>query len=114
MLAHTHFVSPNYVSPEVIDSEGCGYDGRKADIWSMGVILYVMSTGCLPFDEKSMPELFSKIRTGNYRQPKGISVQLVDLISRILVADPKQRLSLDDIERHSWYVNDECEDMLVE
>ena len=101
---HTTCGSPNYVSPEVIDSEGCGYDGRKADIWSMGVILYVMSTGCLPFDEKSMPDLFSKIRSAKYRQPKGISNDLIDLISKILIADPKQRISIDDIQQHSWYV----------
>lgn len=103
---HTTCGSPNYVSPEVIDSEGHGYDGRKADIWSMGVILYVMSTGCLPFDEKSMPELFSKIRGADYNRPRGISKPLVDLISKILVADPKQRLSIDEIEKHVWYTED--------
>lgn len=101
---HTTCGSPNYVSPEVIDSEG--YDGRKADIWSMGVILYVMSTGCLPFDEKSMPELFAKIRSAKYRSPPPgrISPSLMDLISRILVADPKERISIDDIQKHCWYI----------
>jgi serine/threonine protein kinase len=101
---HTTCGSPNYVSPEVIDSESCGYDGRRADVWSMGVILFVMSTGSLPFDDTSMPELFTKIRNARYRQPRGISAQLVDLISRILVADPKQRITLDDIQRHAWYL----------
>lgn len=103
---HTTCGSPNYVSPEVIDSEGCGYDGRKADIWSMGVILYVMSTGCLPFDEKSMPELFAKIRSAKYRSPPPgrISASLMNLISRILVADPKERIGIEGIQKHCWYI----------
>lgn len=63
-----------------------------------------MSTGSLPFDEKSMPELFAKIRDSNYRQPRRISPSLVDLISRILVADPKKRISLEEIQRHGWYI----------
>jgi serine/threonine protein kinase len=66
-----------------------------------------MSTGSLPFDEKSMPELFAKIRAANYLQPRGISPSLVDLISRILVANPKKRVSLEEIQRHGWYIGSE-------
>lgn len=69
---------------------------------SMGVILYVMVTGVLPFDEPSLPKLFDRIKRGIYRKPLNLSPNLLDLLSRILVPDPQKRISIKDIQNHPW------------
>jgi len=98
--------TPYYVSPEILD--GQGYDGRRADIWSMGVCLFVMTTGTLPFRAKSLPDLFAMIREGNYKRlPSGLSSSFIDLISKILVIDPSKRLSLREIQQHEWMLDAE-------
>ena len=93
--------SPNYVSPEVLDSDG--YDGRKSDIWTLGVILYVLATGRLPFDAKNTADLFDLIQRASFSFPTDVSPSFKDLVSRILVANPRERLSLSQIEEHPWY-----------
>ena len=93
--------SPNYVSPEVLDSDG--YDGRKSDIWTLGVILYVLATGRLPFDAKNTTDLFDSIQRASFKFPLDVSPSFKDLVSRILVANPRERLSLSQIEEHPWY-----------
>ena len=69
---------------------------------SMGVVLYVMVTGVLPFDEPSLPKLFDRIKRGIYRKPLNLSPNLLDLLSRILVPDPQKRISIKDIQNHPW------------
>ena len=93
--------SPNYVSPEVLGGEG--YDGRKADVWSLGVILFVMTTGRLPFQEPTFDTLFAKIKEAQYAFPRGVSASFKDLVSKILVPNPRERLQLSDITSHEWY-----------
>lgn len=98
--------TPLYVSPEVLSNFGQGYDGRRADIWSMGVVLFVMTTGTLPFRAKSLPDLFSIIREGKYKSlPNGVSSSFCDLISKILVIDPNKRLTLREIQQHEWMLD---------
>ena len=103
-LLETTCGTPNYVAPEVLANDG--YDGPKADIWSCGVILYVLVAGFLPFDEATTVELFRKIQRVDYVIPSWFSPPLHDLIGRILVGDPAQRFSLDDIMQHPWYTKD--------
>ena len=95
--------SPNYVAPEILD--GDGYDGRRADIWTLGVILYVLATGRLPYDHPNMSELFSLIQKASYRPfPTNVSAPFKDLVSKLLVANPRKRLSLSEIQEHEWYL----------
>ena len=93
--------SPNYVSPEVLDSDG--YDGRKSDIWTLGVILYVLATGRLPFDAKNTTDLFDSIQKASFSFPSDVSPSFKDLVSKILVPNPKERLTLSQIKQHPWY-----------
>jgi len=74
--------SPNYASPEIIS--GSYYDGKEADIWSCGVILYAMLSGYLPFDDENTCKLFSNIQKGKFYMPNHISLEARDLINRML------------------------------
>ena len=85
--------------------DGDGYDGRRADIWTLGVILYVLATGRLPFDHPNISELFSLIQQASYRPfPTNVSAPFKDLVSKLLVANPRKRLSLSEIQEHEWYL----------
>eukprot|EP00906_Rhabdomonas_costata_P011599 RCo016532 len=94
--------TPEYLAPDVIS--GYGYDGFKADIWSCGVILYVMCSGSLPFGNRFRvgDEVYQHIRTGSFQMKEYFSPELKDLLSHILVVDPNARYTLEDIVRHPW------------
>lgn len=100
-LLHTTCGTPNYVAPEVLADQG--YDGKTADTWSIGVILYVLLAGFLPFDEPTMVSLFKKIQSGDYSFPSWFTASARDLISNILVVDPLQRFDLAQISEHPWF-----------
>lgn len=96
-IAETSCGSPHYAAPEVV--KGIAYDGRKADIWSSGVILYALLTGRLPFEDQSLRELAAKIRAGNFRMPD-LPEDIQDLIKKLLTVDPQERITLDGIKHH--------------
>ncbi|TMW64105.1 hypothetical protein Poli38472_014222 [Pythium oligandrum] len=102
-LLHTTCGTPNYVAPEVLADKG--YDGRAADVWSMGVILYVLLAGFLPFDEPTMSALFRKIQKAEFSYPSWFTPRVKNLLNRVLVPDPTTRVSLADIMNDDWYVN---------
>ncbi len=101
-LLHTTCGTPNYVAPEVLSDQG--YDGKKADVWSCGVILYVLLAGFLPFDESTIVQLFAKIQNADFTYPSWFSPELRSLLNQMLVADPKTRITLSQLKTHSWYV----------
>ncbi|RHY30428.1 hypothetical protein DYB32_006933 [Aphanomyces invadans] len=82
-LLHTTCGTPNYVAPEVLADKG--YDGRAADVWSIGVILYVLLAGFLPFDEPTMSALFRKIQKAEFSYPSWFTPRVKTLLNKILV-----------------------------
>lgn len=92
--------SLNYVAPEIL--LGQSYAGPGADIWSLGVVLFKMVCGRLPFVSDNLRELGRKIIKGQYRLPFFISSDLADLIGRCLTVDPCRRGTLDELMRHPW------------
>ena len=90
------------MAPEVLADQG--YDGRKADVWSAGVILYVLLAGFLPFDESTMAALFRKIQNADYSYPSWFSADVRSLLDQVLVADPARRLTLMEVKHDPWFV----------
>ncbi|XP_055056396.2 serine/threonine-protein kinase SIK2a isoform X1 [Misgurnus anguillicaudatus] len=96
--------SPPYAAPEVF--EGQQYEGPQLDIWSMGVVLYVLVCGALPFDGPSLPVLRQRVLEGRFRIPYFMSEDCEHLIRKMLVLDPAKRLSLSQIKEHRWMVQE--------
>ncbi|CAM6071811.1 unnamed protein product [Sphagnum tenellum] len=100
-LLHTTCGTPNYVAPEVIDDKG--YDGAKADLWSCGIILYVLMAGYLPFDEASLMTLYKKIHKADFTCPPWFSPAARRFILQILDPNPKTRITAAQIYKIDWF-----------
>lgn len=96
--------SPNYAAPEVIS--GKLYAGPEVDVWSCGVILYVLLVGRLPFDDEYIPTLFKKIAAGNYSIPSYLSPGAVHLIKKMLMVNPVHRITVAEIRQDPWFTRD--------
>lgn len=94
--------SPNYAAPEVIG--GKLYAGPEVDVWSCGVILYVLLVGRLPFDDEHIPSLFAKIARGTYAVPKWMSPGAANMINRMLQVNPVQRATIPEIRQDPWFM----------
>ncbi|URE15152.1 Cbl-interacting protein kinase [Musa troglodytarum] len=103
-LLHTTCGSPNYVAPEVLKNRG--YDGARSDIWSCGVILYVILSGSLPFDDRNLAVLCQKIFRGNTKIPRWLSPDAQDLLRRMLDPNPITRMDAAGIKAHDWFKQD--------
>lgn len=90
--------SPHYAAPELLKSKT--YRGDKADVWSMGVILFAMLAQRLPFDDPHMPTMLSLSKRGIYTMPEMLSSEAKDLIQCILVTDPDIRISIAEMWEH--------------
>lgn len=100
-LLHTACGTPNYVAPEVLKDKG--YDGTASDVWSCGVILYVLMAGYLPFDETSLMALYLKICSADFTFPSWFSSGAKKLIKRILDPEPLTRITVAEIIEDEWF-----------
>lgn len=91
--------SMHYCSPEILTYKE--YDGKKSDIWSLGVILYASLVGCFPFDNYDQNKIRKTIQIGKYRIPN-ISTAGISLLMQMLEKDPNERLSIDEVLDHEW------------
>lgn len=99
-LLTTYCGSLYFAAPELLRANP--YKGPEIDVWSLGVVIYVMVTGTVPFDDKSMPGLHDKIKRGHVNYPAHMSPECLDLLRRIFVTDPAKRVILADVIRHPW------------
>ncbi|KAJ0233646.1 CBL-interacting serine/threonine-protein kinase 23 [Hirschfeldia incana] len=100
-LLHTTCGTPNYVAPEVINNKG--YDGAKADLWSCGVILFVLMAGYLPFEDSNLASLYKKIFKAEYTFPHWFSANAKKLIKRILDPNPATRITFAEVIENEWF-----------
>ncbi|XP_078728188.1 MAP/microtubule affinity-regulating kinase 3-like isoform X1 [Lampetra fluviatilis] len=92
--------SPPYAAPELF--QGKKYDGPEVDVWSLGVILYTLVSGSLPFDGQNLKELRERVLRGKYRIPFYMSTDCENLLKRFLVLHPLKRGSLEQIMKDRW------------
>lgn len=102
-LAFDQSGTPAYIAPELL--RGHGYSGFKADVWNLGITLFTMLTGTIPFQSIDVAQLHELILEGKFNFPEKpeLTPQVKDLIRRILVLEPTDRLSLDEVKRHPWF-----------
>ncbi|MED6143379.1 CBL-interacting serine/threonine-protein kinase 11 [Stylosanthes scabra] len=100
-LLHTLCGTPAYVAPEILAKKG--YDGAKVDVWSCGVILFVLAAGYLPFNDPNLMVMYKKIYKGEYRCPRWMSPDLRRFLSRVLDTNPETRFTVDEITRDPWF-----------
>ncbi|KRZ16512.1 Maternal embryonic leucine zipper kinase [Trichinella zimbabwensis] len=106
--------SPAYAAPEIIS--GKAYYGNETDVWSMGVLLYTLLCGCLPFDDDNITAMYRKIQanilillfpySGQYKEPTDVSSNAVNLLRCMLQKDPAKRIKAKELLTHPWVVGD--------
>ncbi|XP_047215145.1 serine/threonine-protein kinase BRSK2-like isoform X3 [Girardinichthys multiradiatus] len=108
-LLETSCGSPHYACPEVIRGER--YDGRRADVWSCGVILFALLVGALPFDHDNLRQLLEKVKSGVFHMPHFIPPDCQALLKGMIEVNADKRLTLEAIQKHNWYLggrNEPC------
>ncbi|KAG8371034.1 hypothetical protein BUALT_Bualt13G0045000 [Buddleja alternifolia] len=103
-LLHTTCGTPNYVAPEVLNDRG--YEGATADLWSCGVILFVLLAGYLPFDDSNLMNLYKKISSAEFTCPPWLPFGAGKLIARILEPNPEKRITIAEILEDEWFKKD--------
>lgn len=119
-MLETSCGSPHYACPEVIRVsfdgnnnkygiqnitrifQGEKYDGRRADVWSCGVILYALLVGALPFDDDNLRQLLEKVKRGVFHIPHFVPPDCQSLLRGMIEVNPEKRLNLAEINRHPW------------
>ncbi|KAI0386412.1 hypothetical protein F5Y04DRAFT_244010 [Hypomontagnella monticulosa] len=91
-----------FAAPELLQARA--YTGPEVDVWSFGIVLYVLVCGKVPFDDQSMPALHAKIKKGLVDYPSWLSNECRHLLSRMLVTDPKNRATMHEVMNHPWMI----------
>ncbi|GIX81921.1 hypothetical protein CDAR_558971 [Caerostris darwini] len=99
-MLETSCGSPHYACPEVIRGEK--YDGRRADVWSCGVILYALLVGALPFDDDNLRQLLEKVKRGVFHIPHFVPPECQELLRAMIQVCPNKRMPLEDVTKHPW------------
>lgn len=107
MYSHDHLLktycgSLYFAAPELLSAHP--YRGPEVDIWSFGVVLFVLVCGRVPFDDKSVSNLHEKIKKGHIDYPDHLSFECVDLLKKMLVVDVSRRASIHEVISHKWMV----------
>jgi serine/threonine protein kinase len=105
-LLKTFCGSPHYASPEIFS--GLAYDGKKSDVWSLGVVLYAMLTAQMPFPGQVVGDIMASIKSGFVEIPDFIPSPLVDLLRRMLTVNPLDRISVAEIMDHEVFLRFPC------
>ncbi|KAK0708327.1 kinase-like domain-containing protein [Lasiosphaeris hirsuta] len=98
----TYCGSLYFAAPELLQAKP--YTGPEVDVWSFGVVLFVLVCGKVPFDDQYMPALHQKIKKGAVDYPNWLSTECKHLISRMLMTDPRQRATMHEVMNHPWMV----------
>ena len=99
--------TPAFIAPEILKEKA--YNPYSTDIWSSGVVLYIMVSGFFPFRGINETELRKNIISGNYPELNDVSENLKDLLNKLLEVNPDKRISLDEILKHPW-LNEELKE----
>lgn len=100
-LLHTTCGTPAYVAPEVINRKG--YDGTKADIWSCGVVLFVLLAGYLPFHDSNLMEMYRKIGKAEFKCPSWFAPEVKRLLCKMFDPNHETRITIAKIKESSWF-----------
>ncbi|KAH6588113.1 hypothetical protein BASA50_007042 [Batrachochytrium salamandrivorans] len=103
-LLSTFCGSLYFAAPELLSA--CKYVGPEVDIWSMGVIMYVLVCGRVPFDDSSLPALHAKIKAGRVEYPSFLSEECIHMLSQMLTLDPSKRATIQTLQTHPWITKD--------
>lgn len=100
---HTVAGTPYFISPEVLN----GSYGKECDIWSLGVVLYLILSASYPFDGENRVEVFSKIQNGELNFPSNpwdkISPECKDMIQKMLTVERNKRITAEKALKHPWF-----------
>ena len=89
-----------FAAPELLNAKA--YKGPEVDVWSFGIVLYVLTCGKVPFDDQNMVALHEKIKRGNVEYPTHLSTDCKNIMSRMLVVNPAHRATIAEIAIHPW------------